>query len=81
MLRACDDHQVAAITMGDLNLHSWMATEKGVPDACLEEEQLWEPSNNQEPACATGKVTDGVWLALGQYIPDGFSAAGCGIRG
>ena len=63
--------QITTILIGDLNLNSWLEKEKEEYVDWIEEEQLWELSDPRTPTYRTGTVTDGILLAMGDYMPDG----------
>ena len=65
------EQQGATILMGDINIHSWQVEEGDAYQEWVEEAGLWELSDPSVTTYRTGTVTDGMWLALGSYQPEG----------
>ena len=71
MLRSNREHQITTAILGDLNTNAWRTTGEGENEEWLEKEQLWELSDPAQCTYRTGTVTDGVFLAVGKYVPEG----------
>ena len=72
--------KITTIIMWDLNINAWIETEKEEYVKWLVEEQLWELSDPRVPTYRVGAATDGILLAIGEYMPDGLLPQEAGLE-